>query len=579
MSLIEVVVALALMATGVMATISAMDGSTRAVAAVDHRSRAVLLAQAEVETLRSVPYEALGLSAAADGFQPTFEGRDTVTVAAQQVKPISDEAGTGVTYRVERDITWENVSLSDGTAVAAAAKRLTVQVSWPGGGQAVRLDSAVSPVRKGVVCSQRWVDPSSVPLTGVVNSYLGATAPSAVGATVLTVGTDYRIGSPTKIEPGDLIMVIQMTGDTAGTYEYAIATSAPSGGVLGVTGTGIGGGLLNAYGTDGSFQVVRVPTYGDATVGPGLVPLPFDGFTGGVLAMDVTGTLGLDAPIDASGTGLSTPSSVRSTTPARLVPGAGTPMEAAGGGLVVIRAGSIDHGSDIRSDGQSGSAGGDGGTVVVELERGGLENTTVEAAGGTPSGLGGALLATAAPISTKVPGASGADADAGTVLTTMDAGALAGVRMGVGCEPAVRVSVTTLTPAVTAGPGQTASYQIVVWAAPGRGGPAAMTVRDVLPAGFTFRSTLRVDTKGDVVRPSVFEPAIGDPAPSWASFWMAPGSVFAITFDVDVSAGAMAGLADDSAIVSYASSTGSWLATYPGASGSSDDVTVTAAAP
>lgn len=174
MSLIEVVVALALMATGMMATISAMDGSTKAVTAVDHRSRAVLLAQADIEQLRAIPYDAIGLSASAEGFEPTFEGRDTVTVAAEQVKPITDEPGVGITYRVERHITWEDVSLSDGTPVPGAAKRLTVMVSWPSGGLAVRLDSAVSPVRKGVACSQRWVDPSDVALTGVINSYLAA---------------------------------------------------------------------------------------------------------------------------------------------------------------------------------------------------------------------------------------------------------------------------------------------------------------------------------------------------------------------------------------------------------------------
>ena len=413
MSLIEVVVALALLAAGVMATASAMDGSTRAVESVDHRSRAVLLAQASIEQLRSIPYDELGLSASAVGFRPTFDGRDTVAVAAQQVSPSSDEPGSGITYHVERNITWEDVLLTNGTSVTGAAKRLTVVVSWPGGALPVRLDSTVAPARKGVTSAQSWVDTAPVGLTGVVNTYLAVMAPSSAGASTLTVAATYRPGSTSTIAPGDLIMVIQMTGTGAGLYEYAMATSAPSGGVMGVTGVGFLGGLLNAYGADGVVQVVRVPSYGDASVRAGLAPLPFDGSTGGILAMDITGSLALDAPIDASGTGLVAPGSVRTTSPTRLLAGQGEPT-GAGGGLVVIRAGSVSVGDEIRADGRPGTTGGSGGTVVLTVDRGGLRNTVVSARGATPSGRGGALLSTASPVTFDVSGT-----DAGTVVTTM----------------------------------------------------------------------------------------------------------------------------------------------------------------
>jgi len=576
MSLIEVAVALALLATGVLATASAMDGSARAVSAVDHRSRAVLLARTTIEQLRAIPYDALGLSASADGFQPTFEGRDTVIVAADRVRPGSEEPGTGIVYHVERDITWEDVTLSDATPVPGAAKRLTVIVSWPDGGSPVRLDSAVSPLRKGVECSQRWVDAGSAGLSGVINTYLAGVAPSAAGATTVQVAPGYRTGSGAPIAPGDLIMVIQMTGAGAGLYEYAIATSTPQGGVMGVTGPGPGGGLSNAYGSDGTFQVVRVPTYGDAAVQPGLVPLPFDGWTGGVLAMDVTGSLGLDAPIDADGTGLSELAPVRTTSPVRLVAGSGSPG-APGGGLVAIRAGSVSTGNDIHADGRPGASGGAGGTVVLALERGGLETTSVSARGAALSGAGGSLLSTAPPRSVAVDADPGATA--GTVATTVDLDQLVGVRMGVGCEPAVTVSLATWTPTVTVGAGQPVVYQLVVEARGDRGGPVALAAASALPVGFTYRSTLSLGVKGDVVRPTVVDPTVGDAAPRWGSFWMAPGSAVVITFSVDVAALTPAGLTQTWATATYASGTGTWVGTYPGPSDQRDDVTVATAPP
>jgi LPXTG-site transpeptidase (sortase) family protein len=164
-------------------------------------------------------------------------------------------------------------------------------------------------------------------LTGVVNSYYPATAGAAAGTNSISVGP--RIGAATAIAAGDLLLVIQMQdsdisatnavtyGDGAtghgstllnstGLYEYVSATSGVVGGVVTISGSGAGNGLLNSYdfsltitATHGfrTFQVIRVPQYSSATLGAGLNAAPWNGavHAGGVLAVDVAGGLNLNA--------------------------------------------------------------------------------------------------------------------------------------------------------------------------------------------------------------------------------------------------------------------------------------------
>src|SRR5262249_21126243 len=158
---------------------------------------------------------------------------------------------------------------------------------------------------------------------GVVNTYWPGTANAAAGTASITLGTSRGAGVP--IASGDLLLVIQMqdaaidssntgaygdggAGDPArgwtslnnsGLYEYVRATGAVpvGGGTLTLQGTGAGAGLINTYtnadatGTQGQrrFQVVRVPQYSSATLSSGLTASPWDGTTGGILAVDVSG--------------------------------------------------------------------------------------------------------------------------------------------------------------------------------------------------------------------------------------------------------------------------------------------------
>jgi uncharacterized repeat protein (TIGR01451 family) len=179
---------------------------------------------------------------------------------------------------------------------------------------------------------------------GQVNTFYPGTATSAAaGATSIVVGA--AIGTP-PIKKGDLLLVIQMQGadinatntnsygdgsaannpsqgavdypaggvvngstsSTAGNFEYVVATSDVP--VAGGTVT-LSTPLVNTYAnanataTQGQrrFQVIRVPQYANATVTGTITAPDWNGFSGGVVAMDVAGSLTISGSINADGKG------------------------------------------------------------------------------------------------------------------------------------------------------------------------------------------------------------------------------------------------------------------------------------
>lgn len=171
-------------------------------------------------------------------------------------------------------------------------------------------------------------------LAGTINTYYPGSGTAAAGSASLTLGTSR--GATTPIAIGDLLLIIQMqdatidatdtdaygdgtAGDgeargatlqnSTGRYEYAVAASnVPlAGGALTLS-----QGLLNTYttaaatGTQGQrrFQVIRVPQYTTATLGPTLSAAYWDGASGAVLAFDVQATLALGSTtVSLSGRG------------------------------------------------------------------------------------------------------------------------------------------------------------------------------------------------------------------------------------------------------------------------------------
>ena len=193
------------------------------------------------------------------------------------------------------------------------------------------------------LCAVPGKDGAGGTLSGVVNTYYPGTASVAAGVLNTCIAVGASRGSATAIANGDMLLVIQMqdadidstntgnyggangtgagaTAVNAGKYEFVRATGAVgaggcAAGQVPITGSGTNSGLLNAYvnsnatATKGQarFQVVRVPQYTTATLnGVTAAPwvtntaAPIGLGTGGVLAIDVAGTLTVNSGVAAS---------------------------------------------------------------------------------------------------------------------------------------------------------------------------------------------------------------------------------------------------------------------------------------
>ncbi|TSJ38989.1 gliding motility-associated C-terminal domain-containing protein [Fluviicola chungangensis] len=185
----------------------------------------------------------------------------------------------------------------------------------------------------------------------VLNAYTNVTANVAVNATSISVASNTLTNSffSTNLAAGDLILIIQMQGadmdivttpavptasggwggnytlsssamgdlgnmgnyrqdwgtvtnyNNSGKYEYAEVLSVAAGTI------NVRCALKNAYTTSGHVQVVRVPRIGNLTLNAStnIVPAAWNGSTGGIVALEVNGTLnfGTNSKIIASGYG------------------------------------------------------------------------------------------------------------------------------------------------------------------------------------------------------------------------------------------------------------------------------------
>jgi len=231
-------------------------------------------------------------------------------------------------------------------AIAAGAVSNVATVSY----NALATSNSSETVRtlvEGKVCATPGKDGAGGTLAGIKNDYWPGSSTVAAGAATLTVGARAAGGAGNTINAGDLLIVMQMqdaafdttndetygegTGSTRGTgtgsgaatnlnnagrWEYVVATNTVTnaGGALTFNGGGAGGGLLYGYTnqtfaattTQGqrTYQVIRVPQYTTATLGSTLTALPWNGATGGVLAIDVSGTVSLGgATVSVDGLG------------------------------------------------------------------------------------------------------------------------------------------------------------------------------------------------------------------------------------------------------------------------------------
>jgi hypothetical protein len=142
---------------------------------------------------------------------------------------------------------------------------------------------------------------------GVINTYTKVVA-------VDVCENELTVQSVSGFTPGDYVLIIQMKGAEvqltngptfgtfistaeAGQYEFAQIVSISGGAIT------LQNKLLRSYDASIAVQLVNVPTYANVTITSPLLPKQWDGVTGGVIAFKATGTVIMQADIDASGLG------------------------------------------------------------------------------------------------------------------------------------------------------------------------------------------------------------------------------------------------------------------------------------
>ena len=139
-------------------------------------------------------------------------------------------------------------------------------------------------------------------ISGVVNDYAPVTAINAADVTVITT---------TGFAQGDEVIVMQMKGATveqvntadygnvvdyhsAGLYEYSSIASI-NGNIVTLSCP-----LQNNYDVSAGVQLIRVSSHTDVEISGAVTALPWDGSSGGVVAITASGTMTFNADINVS---------------------------------------------------------------------------------------------------------------------------------------------------------------------------------------------------------------------------------------------------------------------------------------
>lgn len=250
----------------------------------------------------------------------------------------------------------------------------------------VRSNTIILRIRPLFAC----VPSTRTPISGTVNSYTAALSFDICKNSIL-------VQDATAFNVGDTIIIAQMKGAVidssnspsfgnisdyreAGNYEYNYI-SQKNGNELELRNV-----LLRPYNfTTGAVQLVRVPYYQSVTVTSTLTAQPWNGATGGILALNVRDSLVMLAPMDVSGQGFSGGKGSNSRTLASncsqngFTYPSGSLLAAPKGESIVSLGSQIQHGKgapasggggglDQNSGGGGGGNGGAGGFGGYQLE-------------------------------------------------------------------------------------------------------------------------------------------------------------------------------------------------------------------
>ena len=211
-TLVELVVAMLIIAIVFTSAAYLMYGSLRALAAAKQRSVFIEIANGELEALRSMPFDELGVLSTDPDFGDAYpagkhEGREATIVASGGAAAVttvtaSEIEGIILPYTVERWVTWIS---STGAPNPFELKRIDVRVTWTestGASRSFELVSTRYPGDLGVVDDGN-TDPvaalsitASGPTTPVTADFDASASSDADGDT-LTYTFDFGDGSPT----------------------------------------------------------------------------------------------------------------------------------------------------------------------------------------------------------------------------------------------------------------------------------------------------------------------------------------------------------------------------------------------
>ena len=147
----------------------------------------------------------------------------------------------------------------------------------------------------------------TVSISGIINRYAAVTA-------IDTCSGKLTVSDTTGFQAGTSVLLIQMQGaeivstnnflygiiqsmNFAGRYERAVIDS------VGPNVLFVQKRLVYPFSVAGKLQVVSIPQYTNAVVTDTLKCQPWNGATGGILALEASGTLTLNAPVLADGAG------------------------------------------------------------------------------------------------------------------------------------------------------------------------------------------------------------------------------------------------------------------------------------
>ena len=279
---------------------------------------------------------------------------------------------------------------------------------------------------------------------------------------------------------------------------------------------------------------------------------------------------------------------------------------ASGGGIVLIRAGSVTGSGTINANGgnaniianpstntpgtgvanDASGGGGAGGSVLVFINNGGAATgTTINVNGGkggnnapgagvNPHGPGGggsggyAVLSGSATVN-YAGGANGltntstwttsdygsTTSPGGYTLVNLGPASIPGVSPSPTCYPRITVVKTTSTPNVNQG--GSVSYTITATNQSGYGTASGVTLSDTLPANpnFSYAATTSVVLAGGATRTATTNPVAGALAPSWGSFAIPGGGSVTVTFTVNVALATPLAVYQNPAAVTYSDPT------------------------